>query len=404
MVKRFLLFSLMLSLLIMTASGAWAADKKPVKMIGSAILSGKIGAVAETGFGFLDGAAFVNMHGGINGRKFEVLLEDGQYNIPLCVSIFNRLSASEPKDELFFHGGYGTDTLHAIAERVMENHMVCVDSSMSPAIFENNPRENYPYFFSVGVPYGKQTGAILKFLKASLHKGPDKPKLAFVYIESGVGREPIPSLKKYCKKFNIDLALIEPVTYTQTDYTPTLMKIRRVKADYILLWCWSVPVGSRFFKMARKVMPNVTILTLSTGSYGIFFDTAKEAYDGVYMFSPYPQVYESNNPLVAKALDIIKIKKHPPIKIWYLYMNAFLMSMMSAQAAILADNAGNLSREGCRDAMEGLRDWDAFGLYNGKTLDYGQHAFNRGRILRADFKSKSNKPLTDWFIVDDYLK
>lgn len=404
MVKRFLLFSLMLSLLIMTASGAWAADKKPVKMIGTAILSGKIGAVPGTGFGLLDGAALVNMHGGVNGRKFEVLLEDGQYNIPLCVSIFNRLTASEPKDELFFHGGWGTDVLHALAEKVSENHVVCVDASMSPAIFEDNPREKYPYFFSVGVSYGKQTGAILKFLKEKIHKGPDKPKMAFVYIESGVGREPIPSLKKYSKKFNIDLALIEPVTYTQTDYTPTLMKIRRAKADYVVLWCWSVAVGTRFLKMAHKIIPNITILTLSPGSYGIFFDTAKEAYDGVYVFSPYPQMNESNNPLVAKALDIIKIKKHPPIKIWYLYMNGFLMSLMSAQAAILADNAGNLTREGCRDAMEGLRDWDVFGLYGGQTLNYGQHVFNRGRILRADFKSKTLKPQTEWFIVDDYLK
>ena len=232
--KKILLFSLMFSLLIMTASGAWAADKKPVKMIGTAVLSGKLGALTETGWGLMDGAAFVNLKGGVNGRKLEVLIEDGQYNIPLSVSIFNRLTAAEPRDELLFHSGWQTGVLHSIAEKVKENHMVCVDGSMSPAIFTDEVKTKYPYYYSIGVSYGKQAASLAKFVVDKLHKGPGKPKLAFVYIESGVGREPIPELRQACKKFGVDLVLVDPVTFTTTDYTPTLMKVRRSKADYTI--------------------------------------------------------------------------------------------------------------------------------------------------------------------------
>ncbi|MDY6851079.1 MAG: ABC transporter substrate-binding protein [Thermodesulfobacteriota bacterium] len=402
--KRFFLFSLVLSLLIMTASGAWAANNKPVKMIGAAVLSGKIGALTETGWGLMDGAAFVNLKGGVNGRKFEVLLEDGQYNIPLSVSIFNRVTADQPRDELFFHSGWQTGVLHSIAQKVKENHVVCVDGSMSPAIFTDEVKTKYPYYFSVGVSYGKQTGALVKFIADNLHKGSGKPKLAFIYIESGVGREPIAELRMYCKKFGVDLVLVDPVTFTQTDYTPTLMKVRRSKADYAILWSWSVPVSTRFFKMARKVIPKVELLSMSYAAWEILFYTAKEDFDGVYSFSPYPRPNEKTNPLVATIWDIAKVQKHEKIKIWDLYLQGFLMSMMNGQAAIRADKAGNLSREGCREALEKMTDWDAFGMYNGLTLDYSKHVFNRGRILKADFKTKSLIPATDWLLMEDYLK
>ena len=43
-------------LVLLTASYALAEEKSPVKMVGVAILSGKLGAIKETGWGFSDGA------------------------------------------------------------------------------------------------------------------------------------------------------------------------------------------------------------------------------------------------------------------------------------------------------------------------------------------------------------
>ncbi|MDY6851078.1 MAG: ABC transporter substrate-binding protein [Thermodesulfobacteriota bacterium] len=403
MMKKIFCVSFLVGFLFCVVSGVSVAADKPVKMIGSGVLSGKLGALPESGWGFIDAAYQVNERGFVPGRKFEVILEDGQYDIPLCVSIFNRVTAAEPRDELMFHSGWQTGALHAIAEKVKENHVVCVDGSMSPVIFTDEVQTKYPYFFSCGVSYAEQTGALIKFIRSKLHKGPDKPRLAFVYIESGVGREPIPAAKEYCKKFGVDLVLIEPVTFTQTDYTPTLMKIRRAKADYAILWAWSIPVGTRFFKMARKVLPKVQLLTQNYLAQEILSHLIGESADGIYAFSPYPRPSEPKNPIVAKALQMVKKEKRK-LRMWDLYFQSYLMALMNAEGAIQAAKAGNLTREGCRDALENLTDWDPFGMYEGLKFDYSNHTFPRGRILKHVAANKSLVPVTEWVSIKEYLK
>jgi hypothetical protein len=51
-----------------------------------------------------------------------------------------------------------------------------------------------------------------------------------------------------------------------------------------------------------------------------------------------------------------------------------------------------------------MNDWTAHGLYSGKPLDYTSHCFSLARMLKADFKSKSLIPVTDWLKLSDYLK
>ena len=163
--KKKLWIVLLAGCFLCVASGALAADKTPVKLIGSAVLSGKVGALVETGWGFMDAQDYINEKGGVNGRKFEVLLEDGQYDVPVSVSLFNRVVESQPKNELFFHSGWQTGVLRAIAEKVSENHVVCIDGSMASTIFTDDVKEKYPYYFSCGVPYGEQCGMIFKYIK-----------------------------------------------------------------------------------------------------------------------------------------------------------------------------------------------------------------------------------------------
>jgi len=227
--------------------------------------------------------------------------------------------------------------------------------------------------------------------------------VAFVYIDAAAGHDPLEKMKMYAEKMGVDLVLVEPVEFTTTDYTPTLMKVRQAKAEYAILWSWSVPVSTRFLKMAKKVVPDIQILSLSYAAWEILFETAQEAYDGVYVFSPYPRPSEPQNPLVAKLLDIANSQKRQ-IKIWDMYVQAFLMVQICAEGARRAEAAGNLTREGCRDALESLTDWDLFGMYEGATFNYGTHLFPKARILKANYKTKALEPATEWFEVKEYVK
>lgn len=389
-------------LLLFTCHG-FAADKGPVKLLGTAVLSGKLGAIKETGWGLADGTKDVQKNKMIKGRDFALILEDGQYEVPLSVNIFNRVLAAEPKTELLFHAGWQTGVLHSLAEKVRESHVVCVDGSMATDIFNEKVKEKYPYYFSCGVQYGDQCGTLLKFIKSNLHKSKDKPKVAFIYIDATAGRDPLNKLKEYAKKMDVDLVLVEPVTFQTTDFTPAMMKIRNAKADYVIMWSWSVPVSTRFIKTARKYLPKTQILGLSYLAWEIFFATMGKDFDGIYVLSPYPRPNETKNPLVARLLATAKAEGHKVV-IWDLYLQGYLMTLISAEGAKRAQEAGNLTREGARDALEKLTDWDLFGMYDGKTIDYSSHRLPRARILQADIKTKSLKPVTEWLLLKDYLE
>ncbi|MBW1817084.1 MAG: ABC transporter substrate-binding protein, partial [Deltaproteobacteria bacterium] len=375
----------------------------PVTLLGVGILSGKVGAVPETGWGYVDGAAYINEHGGIAGRPYKVILEDGMYDVPTSVAAFNRALASEPEDELMFHSGFMTGVLRAIRERVAETKIVCVDGSMATHIFNENVKKEFPYYFSCGVPYGDQCGAILKFIKTKLHKGKGKPKVAFIYIEATAGKDPLEKLRVYAEKFGVDLVLEEPVTFTTTDYTPTMMKIRQNKAEYTILWSWAVPVSARFEKLYRKFFPKKPLLGLSYSAAEVNFKTAGKAHDGMYAFGPYPRPNETDNKLVNICLETAKKQGHEWVN-WDVYVQSFLMSLICAEGAKRAAAKGPITRETCRVALENLKGWDIYGMYGGKTVDYGLHRLNRFRIIQAQWETKSNVPITPWYDIDEYLK
>jgi len=402
--KRALCLFFLVGFFVLHTSQTWAAEKTPIKHLCQAVLSGKLGSVSETAWGYIDAAAYTNERGGVNGRKYEIILEDYSYEQDKSLTIYNRVVNAQPKNELFFNSAWGTGTLLANAERVKEDKIICIDGAMSTQIFDENVRKNYPYYFSVGVTYGDQFGLIYKFLKETLHKGKQgKPKVAFIYMDHAAGIDPINKMKMYADRFGIDLVLIEPISFTATDYTTTMMKIRESGADYVACNIWGVPTQTRWLKAVKNYLPNKTILAQSYFALEIYFDTAGDAFDNVYMVSLYPTRNETDNPLVKTWNDIIKKKERKVLSTEH-YIHGWLMVRLGAEAARRADVAGKLTRDGVRDALENMKDWTVDGLYNGKALDYSMHCFSDARILRSDFKTKSLIPVTDWLKVSDYLK
>jgi len=79
-----------------------AADKKPVKIVGAMPLSGFVGTITETAWGVIDAAEYINRTGGIGGRPFVAIMEDGRYDVPATLGIFNKYISSEPADEFLF--------------------------------------------------------------------------------------------------------------------------------------------------------------------------------------------------------------------------------------------------------------------------------------------------------------
>ena len=183
---------------LVNAPRADAADKS-VKMLITVPLSGAIGSVPDLGYGLSDAADYINETGGINGRKFEGIVEDGRYDVPTTLGIFNRYATSMPKDEYLFYSQYCTPCLKAMGEKInREEKIPVLAGSMSAKIFDDKVKETAPYFFATGPGYGEQWGMALKFIKEH-HKGPNPPRVAFHYFDNSTGRDPMDDLKSMPK-------------------------------------------------------------------------------------------------------------------------------------------------------------------------------------------------------------
>lgn len=390
-------------MLVIPNQAVFAQDKKPVIMVHTVPLSGILGSVPDTGYGLTDAATYINETGGIGGRKFVGIVEDGRYDVPTTLGIFNRYAESEPKDEFLFYSQFCTPCLKAMTGLANKEEKIPVlAGSMSALIFDKNVRKKTPYFFATGPGYGEQWGMVLKYIKLN-HKKSTPPRVAFHYYDNSSGRDPMADLKRYAQKFGVDIVLMEPFSPKAQTFAPSFLKFRKQKVEYVLFWNWSLKVGARYFKEAKKYIPKTPIFGVHWTAANLYFHLAGQAYDNHYVVSGYPVETELDNRFV-KTVTAMAAKKNRKIKAWAFYMQSWAMGQLAAEAARQVVREGKpLTRENARNALENL-DTDLLGMFGGNKLNYSTHKFSQARMLRADWSKKTLVPMTPWVDIYDYLK
>ena len=108
------IFGILVMVLALGFQPAAAEDKGPVLMVHTCPLSGILGSVPDTGYGFTDAVTYINETGGIGGREFVGIVEDGRYDVPTTLGIFNRFAESKPKGEFISYSQFCTPCLKAL--------------------------------------------------------------------------------------------------------------------------------------------------------------------------------------------------------------------------------------------------------------------------------------------------
>jgi ABC-type branched-subunit amino acid transport system substrate-binding protein len=400
---RFLCVFLLGFTMVIAGHSAFAEDKKPVKMVHTVPLSGIIGSAPDTGYGLSDAAAYINETGGIGGREFIAIVEDGRYDVPTTLGIFNRFAESEPKDEFLFYSQFCTPCLKALSEKVnQEDKIPVLAGSMSALIFDENVKNNAPYFFATGPGYGEQWGMVLKYIKVN-HKKDTPPRVAFHYYDNSTGRDPMEHLKNYAKKFGVEIVMMEPFSPKAQTFAPSFLKFRKEKVEYVLFWNWSIKAGVRYFKESKKYLPDIPIFGVHWTAANLYFNLAGEDYDNHYVVSGYPVETELDNNFVKTVTEMAK-KKERKVVAWSFYMQSWVMGQLAAESARQVIREGKpLTRENARNALENI-DTDLIGMFDGMKLNYNTHKFSRARMLRSDWGKKTLVPMTPWVDIYDYLK
>ncbi|MBW2092101.1 MAG: ABC transporter substrate-binding protein [Deltaproteobacteria bacterium] len=423
----FLILSLILAL-VLSIHGPVSA--KEIKVLAQFPMSGPVGSLPEFGWGFIDGMNWVNSEGGgVNGKKITWYLEDFRYSPTVEVANFNKHVAQHSKDEFLMATGYITGGLKPLIDKVnKEEKIPWLDGSYSTEIFgAGGGPSKYPYYYSLGATYGDQIKMLMKWIKEN-YKGSGKPKVGLVYSPTGWGRDGIPEGKAYAKQIGLDIVSEIEYPYTATTATTECMALRKAKAKYIIFHGYS-GAGSYtaiFFKTAKKILKDAQIMGThyTTGRFPIL--VVQEAFDGYVGVACRPfldavprSATPMDNPMVKLAHDFAK--KYRPKKYsaklmsggindMFLYMEGLTYALLIQKALTDADNAGELTREGVKKALDRMV-WDFKGMFGGKTFSYKSHTIPMMRMYKAKVKMVEVKgkkvptgmvvPITDWINTDE---
>ncbi len=402
---------------------------KEIKVLSQFPMSGPVGSLPEFGWGYIDGMNWVNGEGGgVNGKKITWYLEDFRYSPTVEVANFNKYTAEHSKDELLMATGYITGGLKPLIEKVnVEEKIPWLDGSYSTEIFgEEGGPSKYPYYYSLGATYGDQIKVLVKWIKDN-HKAAGKPRVGFVYSPTAWGKDGTPEGIAYAKKLGFDVVAEIEYPYTATAATNECMQLRKAKAQYVIYHGYSGAGAytAIFFKTAKKILKGVQILGThyTTGRFPIL--VAQEAFDGYVGVATRPfmdavprSATSMDNPMAKFVHDFAK--KYRPeeykkglkggIKDIFLYQEGLTYALMIQKALTAADNAGDLTRQGVKNALDNMV-WDFKGMFGGKTFSYKSHTIPMLRMYKAHVKmvkmgdkmvpTGGLKAISDWINTDE---
>ena len=215
--------------------------------------------------------------------------------------------------------------------------------------------------------------------------------------------------------------------YTATAATNECMQLRKAKAQYVIYHGYSGAGAytAIFFKTAKKILKGVQILGThyTTGRFPIL--VAQEAFDGYVGVATRPfmdavprSATSMDNPMAKFVHDFAK--KYRPeeykkglkggIKDIFLYQEGLTYALMIQKALTAADNAGDLTRQGVKNALDNMV-WDFKGMFGGKTFSYKSHTIPMLRMYKAHVKmvkmgdkmvpTGGLKAISDWINTDE---
>lgn len=409
----------------------FSVSAKEIKTLSQFPMSGPTGSLPEFGWGFIDGMTWVNEEGGgVNGKKITWFLEDMRYSPTVEVANFNKYAAEHDPSELLMASGYITGGLKPLISKVnIEEKIPWLDGSYSSEIFgpAGGP-DKYPYYYSLGATYGDQLKLLVRWIVQN-HKGKGAPRVGFVYSPTAWGRDGLQSALAYGRSQGIDWVAEVEYPYSATSATSECMTLRKKKAQYVIYHGYSGATGHTaiFFKTAKKILRNATILGTQYTTMTITIAVVQDAFDGYIGVTTRPigdaiprSAADMSNPMIQLTHQFAK--KYRPkeykaglrggIKDMFLYMEGLQYAFLIQKVLIDADNAGNLTREGVNQALNSLV-WDFKGMFDGKTFSYKSHTIPMARLYKASVKMVTVKgktvptgklaPLGGWINMDEIV-
>lgn len=350
------LFSLLALVLLLAVSQTAGADE--VRIGGIMDTSGATSDVGrDYAIGMEEAIKWINEQGGVNGKPIKYTWFDYGYRIPEAITKYKLLK----RLGVLAIQGWGTGDTEALSPTVNQDKMPYISASYSAHLTDPAETE-YNFFFSSDYSTNARA-ALTAWFDEKWPEHPDygqrKPRMACVYMyASPYCSAPIEAIKDHAELLGFEVGPDQDVSLFALDAKSQMMSLKRFEPD--VLWHGNTTMSvAATIKDARALGLDTDWILNNWGFGEELPDMAGKAAEGVMGATPCAFFGQES-----KNMDIVveSAKKYNPgidlekrtIRTIQAWSNALIMW----EALKRADDAGNLTGEGIKEAFETIRDFD----------------------------------------------
>jgi branched-chain amino acid transport system substrate-binding protein len=379
-----------LSVSLLLTAGMWpgpvAAEEPAVKVGAVMSMTGEFsGPGRQVNDGLQDCLVIANEEGGINGKKIEYIMEDGQYQLGVARKAFETIMNRDKPLAMF---GDSTDLGKAMAEPIRDRYKILYGSvSFASDLAQSGL---YPSIFIPGPTYSDQVGFMLRYI-ASQKPG---AKVVLFYSDTEFGKDPVVYARKLCRKMNLELVAEITEALVPKDVDVVVNKVRQADPDYVLVHGFAGAGLPDVVRKARSAGMKCQFAVTFWEAHKTVLDQLGTAGEGLVAVSPYSRWWMEDLPMI-KKIRAFNAKHHPEVRHRPShYMLGFASGLIFVELMRQADKAGKLNYDGMVEALRNMKDFDTGGLT--APLTCYNNSFPQARIWKADVSKGQFVPETDW--------
>jgi branched-chain amino acid transport system substrate-binding protein len=322
----------------------------------------------------------INDMGGVNGRKFEYLVENDNYDPQQTMAATRKLVE---RDQIFaVVAPLGTATGMAVLPYLLKQNVPLIGSlSGSTALL--NSKESLVFGAMLeGVVAG---AAAAEWAIANI-----KPKKAAIFFQNDkFGMDGKDGMEQALKKAGVEIVDLAGHPTTDTDLSAMVLKVKQANPDTVFIYSIPKPT-SMFLREAQKLgwKPNfVGANPLAIPDVGRLAGNAADGLKIVY----YTALGDSTDPLVVEKVAILK-KYAPDVVPGYMPFHGMLGALLTVEGFKKAGPEPTV--ESFIKGLETLKDFET-GLVPPITYAPGKHA-GATRFAVAEWKDGKLTVIKKW--------
>jgi len=263
-------------------------SNEPIKIGWVSALTGSVAKYGAYEAGML-AVQDINDKGGINGRKLELIVEDGKCSPIDAVTAVNKLINVDNVKVIL--GGHCTPESVTIAPIAEKNKVIMLASiTTSPAL------QTGDYIFRTSPVSTTQSIMIADFAKNNLSKN----KMAVIYELTDYARPIAEKVKEQFIKDGGDVPVFESYVTGTADFRTLLAKVKAANVDSLFLSAQTPDAVLNLMKQVKEMGLKVQLLGNDVAGNQAVIDKIPNLYEGFFLATPN---FDVNSPKTKAFVD-----------------------------------------------------------------------------------------------------